>query len=472
MKSGAPKAPLELTVSYVREIRRSCSGLVAVPIDKSPGELLWCCPKFYEDLYDRAFAFGHHYVRVHRSAQIVAQEMKEQWKRNRWREFGVWDDRGSFPVPYVLPKSKNLAKGRPIVPYTLHYLRRVYRVIGAAHSFAVARLPEGASFNIMRTSDFAMRVQQGVQEGKKQIGEGLAWKCTMGDVSNMYTELDHRAIDAAVIWGLDQNKHGARLKSVAVDRRSRATHKGRAWGLGFSDVALERIAEVSEFDNQFMFVWIKGCLARQVHGCPMGSNLSPPKAMVTCSPPEEEWIQTATRAGLPFICVRYMDDVAVFVGFDESEPRTAERAETLCRKVLTMYPEPLVLEETLPLNGRFKFLESIVKIDGPDILVRHCGHADESGDLFSGAPRRLELHPSTDPRVLRSRLMCEWHRALGNSAQIGGLVRSVWERCLSLESYCYPRGVVLATVEAMELQGRAGRAWEVVELMLRMIWGL
>ena len=50
--------PSEFSVSAFSKLRRQMAHLVAVPIDKAPGELLICCPKFYDNLYNRTFSVG------------------------------------------------------------------------------------------------------------------------------------------------------------------------------------------------------------------------------------------------------------------------------------------------------------------------------------------------------------------------------------------------------------------------------
>lgn len=95
-----------------------------------------------------------------------------------------------------------------------------------------------------------------VSEKGMSFGAGLAWKCVIGDISNNYTELDHAAIAEAVRWGLEKNRLCSRFDRVAVDRRSRKCHQGRAWGVGGITIRLDTILEVSTFDNDNIFLWL------------------------------------------------------------------------------------------------------------------------------------------------------------------------------------------------------------------------
>lgn len=459
--------------SKMVSIKRITKDLAKVPIDKAPGEILICCPRYYEKLFDKSFVVdGVYYGKEDRDPKEVLNHLRNQWKRNKWAKLGAWDNNGEFPTPYIMPKSKNLEKARPIIPYTKHPLRKVYSTVGTAHSFLMKKLPHNLSFNIMDTAEFANRVSIGILEGRRRFGDQLAWKCMFGDLSNMYTELRHEAIESATKWGLKQSKLCSRINLVAVDKRHRIARKGRAWAAGTAEVDLHTIEEVSNFDNAHMFLWIKGTLVRQCHGCPMGSNLSPPKAMVTCSPPEANFIKELKRHNALAIHARFMDDVGILIAYNSDDALSERLATDLCERVKHMYPAPLVLETVEPIRGRYKFLESIVQIQGGDILVRHCAPTRQSRPLYGTAPPRLELHPGCEEEVLLSRLVCEWHRAARNSVQKTGLLVSVWERCLTLIHSGHPTAVLHKSLRIMSNLDRPEKVvWRCATGMISvMLW--
>ena len=110
-------------------------------------------------------------------------------------------------------------------------------------------------------------------------------------LSNMYTELGHEDIERAVMW--EARLPGRRRTSdrVAIHRRRREAHLGRGYGAGWLEVRTEDILDVSAFDNRNLFVRVRGKVIRQCHGCPMGSNLSPSKAVICCSPIECDFLR-------------------------------------------------------------------------------------------------------------------------------------------------------------------------------------
>jgi hypothetical protein len=118
-----------------------------------------------------------------------------------------------------------------------------------------------------------------------------------------------------------------------------------------------------------MYMWLKGELVRQRHGCPMGSNLSPAKAVITCSPPEAELMKQARLAGATVITARYMDDVALLVAYDRRCEVSEDAATRLVESVREMYPEPLRLEIE-PERREHDFLESTFLVQGGQVWVR------------------------------------------------------------------------------------------------------
>lgn len=148
----------------------------------------------------------------------------------------------------------------------------------------------------------------------------------------MYTELPHASMEAAIDWGLSRPQprgRSTRSKLIAVHRRNRDIHMGRALGPGYAELTHAQLKQVAEFDNRYMFVLIGGRVCRQQHGAPMGSNIAPAKAQLTLAHAERATMQTATDMGLITIANRFMDDVIVATAYDARQPESQAQAEWL-----------------------------------------------------------------------------------------------------------------------------------------------
>ena len=153
---------------------------------------------------------------------------------------------------------------------------------------------------------------------------------TIGDIANMYTELPHESIDAAIKWGLQQPQirgRSTRTKLISVHRRSRDIHMGRPFGPGYAEITRKELIDVAKFDNDYMYVVIRGAVCRQRHGAPMGSNIAPAKAQLTLSKAECATSQRATEMNMIVISVRFMDDVMVAAAYDDTNTTSKANAE-------------------------------------------------------------------------------------------------------------------------------------------------
>lgn len=131
---------------------------------------------FYEDLYDRTYQVGEgkHYVKTDLDEECAKARWKQEHVAKGWSTIGRFDMKGEVPRAYVLPKSKDLRKGRPIVPYWKHCLRSVYRMAGRALSYILAG-HEAKGFNICRTDDYAIEVKTKQKAAIDCFGENLRW---------------------------------------------------------------------------------------------------------------------------------------------------------------------------------------------------------------------------------------------------------------------------------------------------------
>ena len=93
-----------------------------------------------------------------------------------------------------------------------------------------------ATFNITSCAQFKQRVEAGVREGRARYGRHLAWASVIGDLSNMYTELRHTAIERAVEWESRLPGKKRVADRVAVHRRRREARLERCYGAGWVEV--------------------------------------------------------------------------------------------------------------------------------------------------------------------------------------------------------------------------------------------
>ena len=99
----------------------------------------------YQELYARTFKVGdgEHYEDMDMSEAKAIRTWKKGHKEHGWSSIAAINKRGGVPRAYVLPKSKDLKKGRPIVPYCNHVLSPVYQLAGRGLSYFLCHDDKG-----------------------------------------------------------------------------------------------------------------------------------------------------------------------------------------------------------------------------------------------------------------------------------------------------------------------------------------
>ena len=132
----------------------------------------------YQELYARTFKVGdgEHYEDMDMSETEAIRTWKKGHKEHKWSSIAAINRRGGVPRAYVLPKSKDLTKGRPIVPYCNHVLAPIYKLVGRGLSYFLCHDPDqNLGFNITRTDQYVKTVKQQSIIAQEQYGENLRW---------------------------------------------------------------------------------------------------------------------------------------------------------------------------------------------------------------------------------------------------------------------------------------------------------
>ena len=119
---------------------------------------------------------------------MTEEEAMATWKRgykqHGWSKIAGMNRYGGIPRAYVLPKSKDLRKGRPIVPYCNHLLRPIYRLAGRSLSYFLSHdtdqnpdqnPDQNLGFNMTRTDEYLLAVKRQSKAAEKRYSGNLRW---------------------------------------------------------------------------------------------------------------------------------------------------------------------------------------------------------------------------------------------------------------------------------------------------------
>jgi hypothetical protein len=125
---------------------------------------------------------------------------------------------------------------------------------------------------------------------------------------------------------------------------------------------------------------VSGEVFKQIHGCPIGGNLSGIYANVLCAFQENEAIRKLGTSYLRVAGIRQVDDLLLFLAYDKRNSQSLISAEAIRREFLQLervYKGGLELEEQQPLTESrnlrlFKFAGTKVLVDTRKAVKLHC----------------------------------------------------------------------------------------------------
>ena len=146
-------------------------------------------------------------------------------------------------------------------------------------------MPTHKQFVISRPSEFKARLAQWNTDARTKFGTGYKWLCFVGDVANMYDELNHSEVNSATAWAMDKaaewtGVRGCRSTGITISSTDIKI------GVNYNSeegtfIPFPLLQRICEFDNSNCVLAFKGFLYRRLLGCPMGGFLSPHKANLT-----------------------------------------------------------------------------------------------------------------------------------------------------------------------------------------------
>ena len=409
------------TRSQVMQVKQHYRYLVGAVIDKAPGRLLYVCPEFYEKrYYNLTFPVRDEpgrYLPTGKSSEDVVGEKATVFFQQKWDRLATLLPDGDIAMPYVLPKLKDIladcnemvekkgkcCRARPIIPYTFDQWRRLYKKVGKILLYIENRIPRNRCAIVSNTAQVVLSISEGVEKATSKYKQTpFRWMLEVGDVANMYDELDHQSVDMAMDWLLDN-------AGTWLHRRARKTmgFSVTPWGFvteGRSEgdnkevyIDLQMIRSIGRLDNKYCQLIDRGEVFSKKLGCPMGGFLSPRKANTTLAQSEWDIFELAEGLGLVMVLVRYMDDVMCAIAYASQEEKTL--AQCIFTLLKGTYPYPLDLQWE-PRSNRQAFLEMEVLTVGSRLWCRYKAKvkkAIESGDRsFARVPSGLDGHSTLD----------------------------------------------------------------------------
>ena len=421
LRASPLKQIAPFTKQQVMKVRHHYEYLVGVVVDKAPGRLLYVCPQFYaQRYYDPTFPVRSdpaRYLPTGKSSEQLVEEKRQVFVKKKWYDLATQCYDARVAMPYVLPKHKDIiadceevfkkkgkcCRARPIIPYTFDQWRRLYKKVGAILLYIENRIPRSQCAIVSNTAQVVRALSEGVDRATaKYQHSNFKWVLAVGDVANMYDELDHESVNSAMSWLMDGARSWLHRRTrgdtgFSVTPWGKVT-EGRSQGdnreVYFDS---QTILDICQEDNEYCCLIDRGEVIKKKLGCPMGGLLSPRKANTTLARSEWAIFDLARCLGLVMILVRYMDDVLCAIAYESENERGL--AECILVLLRGSYPYPLDLQWE-KRSSSYPYLEMEVLTAGHRIWGRFlskAGVAAQAKDTsFVRVPNGWDGHKTLD----------------------------------------------------------------------------
>ena len=400
IKTTMEEQKTAITQERLDDVKAFFKRFVFSELDKNNGASLISCPVHYFKKLKAAFTLDPHYTDVMKAESELLTDWKKFWtsrvdKASRLTKPN-WKN-AEIPNAYILLKNKDIKKHRPITSYFKHPMKRQLNAAHAALSHIMAEVKKKArmhfTFNIEKPSNLKKLVQEMNMRIRDKHDGSAEIRLFMGDIKQMYTELDHDELKQAVEWIIALfHKVCGNDMTLKIRRRFRKTDKqmnvlnGNNWTtkkdyMIWNTDTLKRIISF-DIDNTFFKVGTQ--IYKQIKGIPMGSNISPALAYLIC-----EFYERRIPTEIPDYrrsCIfgaRYMDDLFLATICDTHDKTLHQLLAEDLKKITNtqheraIYHKDLTIKPEMTTNGA-ECLGALIYVRGNRVHIRYLNKNEQS----------------------------------------------------------------------------------------------
>jgi hypothetical protein len=337
-------------------------GLVLMPLDRDMHRNALCTVSAYLARLRVLFLEDTvHYRRVHHEVDQILGWWQQQFVQHGWQRYGKWNANGTLPNGYWFPKSKNIAKERPIVSCKKHPCKQPLSRAGRALIYLLCRVAF-VHFNMRTVQELIDRID--CMRGACESGDGML--LLVCDIKEMYTGMLHSACIDAVEFVIERCLSTMKSPYVTVSTDPMGpVFAGKSKAAGTVCFHIKDLVQFVRFELSNLYFTVgSDTIMHQVVGAAMGGFTSPAAAQAVASVCEYRSMSILVSSG-QIAAGRFMDDTLVFLNLSAMQ-RSGDplRLAAVLRTLFTCYQPAGMLLELERCGWSVGILQSIVSVLG------------------------------------------------------------------------------------------------------------
>jgi len=346
------KKKVEVEEKVILEVKQKLEGTVVELLDKNTGQLYVKCPVLhYNKLKKNTMERKADYEKSKRNKVAILKAFEEEYKQSGLHKKYPWSKEGDLPILRLQDKDKDPEKGtRIIASYAKYPTRGCWKYASKIMTWMLNEIDEekdkDAHFTLKRVDHFKKKLGKAEKLMKASMGENARIIMRNYDVREMYKNLDRAEIKKATDWLFKktEERYEHKRKTRSNEARITVERYGRnevRWGkltpdTKTVDFTFEELKKVIALDFKYSYAMLGKVILKQKQGCPIGGLLSAIYANVVCAYQENSYLTSRTKTERKQIYgIRQMDDLLLFLTWNEKEGTTEENILQTCASFTT-----------------------------------------------------------------------------------------------------------------------------------------
>ena len=308
-----------ISTILVNRILFPFKDLVFSNLDKNENDWVIICPQVFTKMYyDHFILDGKVYTKSKFSTTQFQNFIKAKALSLDINSIAHLKKSSKTNFAYLVKKSKDLLRVRPIVSYYQNIAKASGKLISRALNVIIKQLSKiWVTMDIHKIDQFIKKMQH-INSKNNWSRDMIQGNITFieFDVKEQYTSLNRPEVIEALTFALSQILIHSKKQFISIHKKKflkKFDKLGKRNTKDYHIISFEQIMNYAKFEMQTSHFLVGKTLVHQINGLPMGALISAALAVIFCM--YKEHISHKTWKQLPFksIICRYRDDIRMIL---------------------------------------------------------------------------------------------------------------------------------------------------------------